>query len=62
MTLPEKVYLAMVLIMFFGFMIVLLTLSWLDAKHSRIRRRREAAPSTVTQAGIPIQSQAAAQH
>jgi hypothetical protein len=61
-TLPEKVYLAMVLIMFFGFMFLLFALSWQDAKETRVRRRREALPDTATQPGMLAQGQAAAHH
>jgi hypothetical protein len=61
-TLVEKVYLVMILVMFFGFMIVLFTLSWQDAKLAQLRRRREAAPNAATQSGMPAQSQTAAQH
>ena len=42
MSFGEKIYLAMVVFMFASFLIVLGTLSWLDAREDNIRRRHEA--------------------
>jgi hypothetical protein len=42
MSLGEKIYLAMVVFMFASFLIVMGTLSWLDARADRIQRRHEA--------------------
>jgi hypothetical protein len=43
MSLAEKIYLSMVLFLFFGFMALMGTISWLDGKDARIQRRREKA-------------------
>ncbi len=41
MSFGEKVYLAGVLFAFASFMVLMGTLSWLDARDTRIQRRRE---------------------
>jgi len=43
MSLGEKLYLAGILFLFASFMVVVGTLSWLDARDERIKRRREKA-------------------
>ncbi len=40
MSLGEKVYLATILFMFVGFMVLMAVLSWLDAKDEWIRKAR----------------------
>jgi hypothetical protein len=41
MSFGEKIYLAMVVFMFGSFMVLLGTLSWLDAKEERVKRWRD---------------------
>lgn len=43
MSFGEKIYLAGVLFAFGSFMVLMGTLSWLDARDDRIQRRREEA-------------------
>ena len=43
MSFGEKIYLAGVLFAFGSFMVLMGTLSWLDARDERIKRRREKA-------------------
>ncbi|MDB5397592.1 MAG: hypothetical protein JWM91_5098 [Rhodospirillales bacterium] len=42
MSLGEKIYLALVVVMFVSFGIVMGTLSWLDARNDKIRLRSKA--------------------
>jgi hypothetical protein len=43
MSFGEEIYLAGVLFAFGSFMVLMLTLTWLDGKEQRIQRRREKA-------------------
>ena len=43
MSFGEKIYLAGVLFAFGSFIVMMATLSWLDARDERIKRRREKA-------------------
>jgi len=43
MSFGENIYLAGVLFLFASFIVMLGTLSWLDAKDARLQRRREKA-------------------
>jgi hypothetical protein len=50
LSLPEKLYLTMVLIMFASFTVLLAMLSWLDARETRLQRRREQIAKASTKA------------
>ena len=62
MSLGEKIYLAMVVSMFVMFMVLLATLSWLDAKDARLERRRQRALQTEHKPGTFIAGGATAHH
>lgn len=49
MTLGENLYLVMIVVLFSSFMVLLATLSWLDAKDEEIKRRRAHKAAFVTQ-------------
>jgi hypothetical protein len=53
MSLAEKLYLAMILFLFGSFMVLMMTMAWLDAKDDRIRRRRARAAAVQKDAPHP---------
>ena len=62
MSIAEKLYLGMVLSLFFGFMALMVTLTWLDAKESRAKRAVPQRKATAGKTAPAIQGKAAAQH
>ena len=62
MSLGEKLYLAGILFLFASFMVVVGTLSWLDARDERINRRREKASQAPSPKPEPFITGATAHH
>lgn len=56
MSIAEKVYLGMVLFLFFGFMLLVATLSWLDAKENRAAsaQRKPVTGKPASASGKPV--------